>query len=136
MPSFGQNMDWIKSKAIGEVGTEIGAYRLNFITDLPGQEAIYQAKRDEAARYITEGRPADLTDFPLLRAEEGITAPTASDLADLWIGMDIQWRNIAADLEKIRMTAVKSINAATDRAGVQSALDAFRASMAAYTPPT
>jgi len=135
MPTIGPNLDWHKGEAIKQINKSIGETRLTFITDLPGQEAIYQEKRDEASRYISEGRPSDLADYPMLGAEAGITAATASDLADMWIGLNQQWVLIAADLEKIRMAAVKAIGAASIVSDVEAALNTFRAALAAYTPP-
>ncbi len=129
-----ERLDQAKLDAAETVLRAVKVARLRYITDLPGQEAIYQEKRDEASRYISEGRPSDLFDYPMLAAEAGVTAPTASDLADMWIALNMQWKEVAAKLEKNRMTAIKAVEAATDRAEIDAALETLNAALAALQP--
>jgi hypothetical protein len=50
--------------------------------------------------------------YPMLAAEAGITAPDAAALAALWLAMGAGWRQVAAQLERLRMEAVGAIGAA------------------------
>lgn len=125
MPTIGPDMTFHRSEAIGVIRDAIAAYRRQIITDLPGQDAIYQNKRSEAEAYIAAGRPTDLTPYPMLAAETGITAPTASELADLWIVLNTQWVQLAAALEAVRLSATAEVGAATTRAEIDAALTAF-----------
>ena len=92
--------------------------RARFATD--GKHQVYAEKRDEATRYIAadaEPGPApDLTDYPYLAAEVGITAPTPLALAQLWLEMDSQWRRVAATIESISLNAKSQIGSADSRA--------------------
>jgi plasmid maintenance system antidote protein VapI len=119
--SYNYELDLYKAEAAKTVKSVVGNARLNYITDLPGQDAIYQAKENEATAYLAATSPT-LTDYPLLNAETGITAPTATELANLWITMAQQWRSVAAQLEAARMTANASVNLATTVAEVDAAL--------------
>lgn len=111
----------LKSEAPGRIRQVISSARRTYITDLPGQDAIYQAKETEAKAYLAEATPI-LADYPLLSAEIGITAATATELANLWITLAQQWRSVAAQLEAARMTANASVNLATTVAEVDAAL--------------
>lgn len=137
MPSFGQNLLALKANASSAVNRAIGEYRLNFITDIPGQQAIYQAKRDEAVAFLAlDPVPSDPTGFPLLTAETGLTAPTAAELAQLWLDLNTFWVQVSADLEAMRITAIQAINAAANRPAIDAAVSALEAAIAAYVPPS
>ncbi|WP_370341788.1 hypothetical protein [Pararhodobacter marinus] len=94
------------------------------ITDLPGQDLIYQAKEAEARAYVADPSP-DLADYPLLSAEIGITAPDAAALAALWISLSADWRATAATLEALRMATGSAIDNATSEAAITAALAAL-----------
>ncbi|PWE28905.1 hypothetical protein C4N9_08770 [Pararhodobacter marinus] len=94
------------------------------ITDLPGQDLIYQAKEAEARAYVADPSP-DLADYPLLSAEIGITAPDAAALASLWISLSADWRATAATLEALRMTTGAAIDTATTKTEIAAALAAL-----------
>lgn len=124
MPVIGPNITWHKGIALASVREMVGTTRQAYITDLPGQDAIYQAKETEAEAYLDDPSP-NMADYPLLSAETGITAPTAADLATLWITMGTQWRSIAAQIEAARMTANAAIAGATTIAQIDAALAAL-----------
>jgi len=112
----------------------VGAVRRLFITDLPGQEMVYMAKESEARAYAAMATaPADLTGFPLLAAEVGITAPTAADLSALWLTMAAAWRMVAAQIEPLRLTANAAVIAATSPSQIGAAMDDFSAGLAALS---
>lgn len=117
--------------ARAHVMARVEAIRKAYITALAGQEMIYMAKEAEALRYAGE---TDLTGFPMLAAEVGITAPTAADLAALWIATAHQWRAVAAQLEAARMTARAALDAATTQAGIDAAVAALDAALAPLQP--
>lgn len=96
------------------VAKEIRLARLRFITDMPGQDAIYARKKETAVAYLqTDPPPSNLDDFPLLQKEVGITAPTAFELAQIWLNLDSLWEGIAANLEAIRLSTNAQVDAAT-----------------------
>lgn len=121
-----------KQDAYLQIKAIVSQGRLAYITDLPGQDAIYQSKEKEAVAYLAAANPV-LTEYPLLNSETGITALTATDLANLWITMAQQWRAVAAQLEAARMIANASIGSATSVAEVEAALTNLETTIAALT---
>jgi hypothetical protein len=116
-----EKLEEAKREGFIQVKHNVGTARQEFITELPGQDAIYQAKENEAIAYLAAANPV-LTDYPLLNAESGITAATPETLANLWVTLAQQWRSVAAQLEAARMTANASVNLATTVAEVDAAL--------------
>ncbi|WP_375227491.1 hypothetical protein [Roseobacter sp. S98] len=123
----------VRKRAIAEVTDGIRVVRLQFVTDLPGQEMLYLRKEAEAQKFLAELiTPTDLTNWPLVAAEVGITAPTAYEVAQVYVNLGAMWEATAAALETIRLGAVVSIEAATTSAEVDAALSLFHISMEAF----
>lgn len=121
MITIGQDMAKAKVQAVERINEMIGARRAEYITTTPGQEAIYAAKDAEARRYLAMSPPpADLTGFPFLAAEVGITAPDAASLAQLWVQMAEQWRQVVAQMEQLRIGAIATIKVAATKGEVDS----------------
>lgn len=72
-----------------EIARAAAAARALFAT--PGKDGIYLSKREEAEAWIAAGEPEDLAEYPYLSQETGVTAPTTSQLALLWINLNILW---------------------------------------------
>ena len=117
-----------RTAAIAEVNQMIGALRAQYITPIPGQEMLYLAKRAEAAAFLTlDPAPETLDAFPLLAAEIGITAPSAAELAQIWLNLGALWEGVAAQLEALRLSAIKAIEEAWDAAAIEAAVEQVRA---------
>jgi hypothetical protein len=102
-----ETVEKIRITAASELKRAVTEKRQMFITSLPGQEGIYLEKRAEAIQYLAaDPEPADLSDYPFLLAEAGITAPTAYELSQLWLNLNALWIATAASFEKVRMTAM------------------------------
>lgn len=112
-------------KAAGvRINAAIGQVRLRYVTDIPGQQAIYTEKLAEARAWLAlRDEPATLADFPLLAAEVGVTAPTPWHLAQIWANKSALWRQVAGQTERLRMEAAAAIDAAPDEAAVDAAVD-------------
>lgn len=96
------------------VAEKIRLARTRFITDLPGQEAIYARKKETAVAYLqSDPLPSTLDDYPLLKKEVGVTAPTAFELAQIWLNLDSLWETVAANLEAVRLGTNQEIDATT-----------------------
>lgn len=120
-----------KAAAMARVNAAIGSARGLFITTIPGQEMIYMGKEAEAKAYLAQDpAPTDLTDYPFIASEVGITAPDAAGVAQVYIAMANLWRPIGSALEAIRLAASSEINATATLVGVaqaeQDALDAIQ----------
>lgn len=112
-----------KAMAVHQVNQMVAAARVQYITDLPGQDAIYDAKRKEAVDFLAlDPTPSDTIGFPFLTQEAGITAPTAYELAQLWVNLSDLWIPTAAQMEGLRNAANTTIAAATTRAEIDTAL--------------
>ncbi len=88
--------------------------RLRFITPGSGQAMVYQAKMDEAKRWQANNSPAEATAdlYPLIAAEVGVTGNAAAAVVQVWSAQEIQWRQLAAQIELIRLTAKAAIETA------------------------
>ena len=113
-----------KGKAIDQINERIGIIRQRYVTTIPGQEGLYLMKENEAARYISDPSP-DIADYPLIAAEIGITAPDAYQIAQLWLNVAAQWREVASQLETIRLGHVLQVETATNREQVVQILESF-----------
>ena len=117
-------LETARASARARLAAAISDARTAMITLLPGQEMIYLAKEAEARDWLAADDP-DLADYTLLAAEVGITAPTAGELAQLWLNMGALWRGAAARLEALRMTVCAAIAAAETPEEVAAALEAL-----------
>ena len=116
-----------KGKAEAAMNKTIGGIRSRFITDLPGQDMVYQRKEAEALAYLAMPvPPTELSRFPFLAAEVGITAPNVYQLAQVWVNMASQLSYVAAMLERIRMTIVLAIEGAKSEAELNLIADQLR----------
>lgn len=112
-----------KASAIAKVNGWAATVRAQHITAIPGQDMIYLAKEAEALRWLAaDPAPADLSGFPLLAAEIGITAETPDQLAQLWVNLGELWRGLAAQIETARLGTIKVIAEADSEAAVAAAL--------------
>jgi hypothetical protein len=109
--------------ALSEVNNVVGSIRRAYITDIPGQEMVYQHKLDEARAVVADETP-DEVDYPLLSAD--VAAGGAQDLhqaAQIVLNIAAAWTAIVSGLERIRLTGANGIAAASesDIAGVMLA---------------
>lgn len=97
---------------LARIDAEAEAVRAQYITPGSGQAMVYGAKQAEARAYQAAGEPADLADYPLIAAEVGTTAPTAAEIAALWLAMEAQWVQAAAAIEALRLSAKAAVREA------------------------
>ncbi|MCJ1901219.1 hypothetical protein MR829_12630 [Paracoccus versutus] len=121
-----------KVEAIARINTSIGEIRKNFITDIPAQEMIYQAKENEAKAYLADDDPLP-EDYPLIHAEIGITADDAYQLSQLWLNMSQILRETAAHLENIRLGAIAAIEQAQSQQDIAEIMNTFNAASLAVS---
>ena len=118
-----------QATAQAAVDAAVSAIRRAFISDLPGQEMIYQAKETEARAFLAASSP-QIADYPFIAAEVGKTADTPDALVRLWLAMAAQWRAVAAQIEGARMTANAAIAAATTAEEAEDAVAVLQAAIA------
>lgn len=112
-----------RRKAIAEITELVRPVRLQFITDLPGQDMIYMEKEREALRYLAEDpQPSSLDDFPWIEQEVGSTASTAYEVAQVFANLAARWRTVGARLEGLRIDATTQVDSATSKDEVDAAV--------------
>lgn len=113
----------MKRTAIERINAVIGEARKKIITAIPGQEMIYMRKEEEGKRYLTlQTDPENLNDFPLIKAEIGITAPTAYQIAQIWVFMSSVLVSTAAYMESVRLGSIDKVNVATSFDEIEDAV--------------
>lgn len=115
--------------AIGKINALAGQVRRLYVTDIPGQEAIYLMKQQEAKAWVASADP-DPAQFPLISAEVGITGSDADQVAQVYLNLAGLYLQAAAQLETARLGHIAMIEAATTGAEIDAALAQFQALIA------
>lgn len=125
----------VKTKAAGisKVNQRVSYIRGKYITPILEQGAIYNEKRNEAIAYLADPDP-NMDQYPFLSGEVGITAPTAYELAQLWLNLAAIWIEAGAQIEKIRVGANTRIEAATSEEEVTVIVDEATAAFESLVP--
>jgi len=113
-----------RAEAVTRVNAEVSALRARFQTEGAGQAEIYADKRAEAVAFVAADAP-DLADFPLLRAEVGVSAESAWQLAQIWLWKSDSARTIRDASEAVRMQAMAAIAGAASIDEVEAVQWAF-----------
>lgn len=121
----------IKLKASKIVSDKCSTIRSLYITDVKGQEVVYTMKRDEAVSYLNDSDP-DLSNYPLIAAEIGITGPDAYSVAQIYINMNVMFVRALAALENIRLITVTAIETSATKSDVDAALSQFDTAIGSF----
>ena len=122
-----------KRAAVAQVNGMADQVRRMFITPIIGQEMVYLEKEAEARRYLNDIEP-DLSDYPFISAEVGVSAVTAQQVAQLYLNLGAQWRVVGSMLENVRLGSIAAIEAATTLAQISAAVDAAAAAVGQFQP--
>jgi hypothetical protein len=106
------------------------AVRLQYVTPGSSQSMVYQEKGDEAADYVANGYPADLSSYPFIQAEVNATGKTATEASDDILTQKSAWIVVGAAVEEVRIGGKMNIDAAADEAEVETIRDAALAALA------
>ena len=98
-----------KVAANRKIDEKSATLRSRYITTVPGQEAVYAEKVEEATDFISEGYTSDIKLFPLLHAEVKATELTPKQVADGIIEKKSQWIHLNAQIEEARIRAKRII---------------------------
>jgi hypothetical protein len=123
----------LRAQALDQIDQAAGAARLRYITEVPGQQAVYVSKELQSRQFKAAGYPAGAVP-PYVAAEvqamgEGTTPQQAADsilaIADQWQGV------LSPQIEQVRLKGKWAVQAAVTAAAVQaaalSAIDALGA---------
>lgn len=117
-----------RSEASRQINNFIGHIRTKFVTVIPAQDMVYQAKEAEAKAYLTDPAPVE-ADYPFIHAEIGITGDSAWQVAQVYANQALILRQTAAQLETVRLGHIAMIEAATDDEAIDLALTQFHAAL-------
>lgn len=125
-----------RAEALTRLLQLVNAARAPYITNVIGQEMIYLSKQLEAQAYLAEvaansgvEEGIDLSAYPWLQREIGLTAPTAYQLAQLWLGMKALLNYVGPLIEEVRLTGQDALRAATTPEELEAALVAAHAAL-------
>jgi hypothetical protein len=114
-----------QAEAIVTVDTLAGEKRLQYITNVPGQEITYSAKLADAQAYILAGYPSDVTPYHWVEAEATATGATPIQVADLIVLTGHAWAEVGSKIEGARQAAKIAINNASSIVDIRTALSTF-----------
>ena len=98
--------------------------RLKYITNGVGQTMTYQQKIEEA-KQVKAGSDPQISDYPILSQEIGITAPTLIEVADTVLAAFQQFQVIGGMIEGVRLAAKRDIDGAQTIDSAQAIYDAL-----------
>lgn len=113
-----------RAGAVATINAAAGRARLAYITDIPGQEALYMLKQMEATEFLSAADP-DPEDYPLVAAEVGITADTPYEVAQVYANLAAYYRHVAAQLEHARLGHVLRAETAPDEQTAGAVVEEF-----------
>jgi hypothetical protein len=114
----------MRMRAVEEINARVDQLRRRYITSIAGQEAIYLRKEAEARAYLAAEAP-ELADYKWLAAEVGITAPTAYELAQIWLNKAHIWAELVGpQIEGLRQASIAAVQAAASGPAIEAALAA------------
>lgn len=111
-------------EAVARINAAAGAVRRLYVTDIPGQEALYLLKEAEARAWLADPVP-DPADYPLIVAEIGITGSTAYEVAQVYLNLGALYVQAAAQLEAARLGHIAMAETASTPEAAEAAADAF-----------
>lgn len=127
-------------QALRDIDRAAGEARLRYITDVPGQQAVYMVKLQEAAAYVAAyaANPQTAMAGPYIAAEAVATGATALAVAEMVVGLGSAWNGVVGPaIEGARLGgkgAVAAAAGASDdetRAAIAQACAAALAALAA-----
>ena len=111
-----------------------GAARLRYITDVPGQQAVYMVKLQQAQAYVAaHAEDAGAAVPPYIAAEANAVGMTPLEVATEVVALAAQWNDVVGPaIEAARLGGKAAVTAAPDNeAAINAARDAAIAVLAA-----
>lgn len=130
MPSLNA-LRWQAHREIDRVAGEV---RLRHITDVPGQQAVYMTKLQEAEAYAAaHALNANATVPPYLAAESAAMGDDAIDTAQMVLDLAAQWNGVLGPaIEAARVAGKAAVTAATTAQGIETARAAAVAALEVF----
>lgn len=120
------SLEEVRSDALRTLVEEVEMLRRQHVTRALIQDGIYLRKAEEGRRFLSlNATPNDLSAFPMIHAEVGVTTGSATELAELWVRKAVETDAALAQIERQRLITKWRIEQADDKEGIESALQAF-----------
>lgn len=123
-------LDELKLAAAIRIDNIAGETRLKYITEVPGQNATYTAKLEDAKLFVAAGYPADATPYVWVNMEATKTGLSATVVADRIIYTANLWATVGAQIEGERIAAKSVISSATTVLDIYNAEEVFKSAIA------
>ncbi len=113
----------LRWQAHQDIDRTAGEARLRYITDVPGQQAVYMTKLEEARAYaaayaLDNGTPVP----PYLAAESAAMGDAAIETAQMVLGLAAQWNGVVGPaIEAARVAGKAAVTAATTAQDIEAA---------------
>ena len=107
--SFVPDLTALDAMLHDRIDREAGKFRLNFITDVPGQQAVYLAKEEEARNWTIASLPGSA---PYLEAEAAARGITVAAMAAMILAISADWKALSVAIEARRIGAKEAVTAA------------------------
>ncbi len=102
----------VRVDALREIDFAAGQARARFITSEPGQESVYQLKREAAHVYRDAGYSGEVP--AIIQSEANAQGLTPRAATDFIIATAEAWIAVAVQIEEIRQTGKVAVRAATE----------------------
>ncbi len=113
--------DEVLAQSLIDIDAAAGSARLRYITDVPGQQAVYMAKQAEAEDFLANGG----TPGAYLQGEADARGVTVTQAAQMIAGLAAMWgETIGPAIEKSRIAGKLAAGAAQTVPDVLAAADA------------
>lgn len=117
---FVENLSRLDARLIQEIDAAAGAMRRSYITDVPGQQLVYQRKAEQAHQWNDALIKQD-SDYPALMAEAAASGMTMAELVAEILASEAEWLAISDAIEAARMAGKRAVKAASTREAKEAA---------------
>jgi hypothetical protein len=125
-----RSLEELKEAARQAIDVAAGAARMRYITEVPGQQATYMRKLEQARAYAAAGYTGSVP--PYIQAEADAIGDTPQGAADAILATAALWDDVLSPgIEGARIGGKRAVTAANTAEAVQSAVAAAMAALAA-----
>lgn len=120
----------LQRNAKAAIDQAAGAARTRYITDVPGQQAVYVRKLEQAHAFVDAGGVGDMP--PYIAAEAAATGADPLVAAQSILAIAAQWDDVLSPaIEGARLAGKRAVDAALSAADVNDAYQIAAAALAA-----
>lgn len=120
-----------RATALSALAAAVSAMRAKYAGAITGQDLIYNMKLAEAQAYVSAGRPADASPFPVLAASAEGRGKSVSEEADAVLATAQAWIALGAESERLRLAGQKAVTEADTLEAIYGARDEYAGRLAA-----